>query len=157
LRVYNFILIILLVVFVLPHANGYTQESTEYADFVLNKDKPGTYKYQPRKVTYLFANRKSAIVKYNPISLTFGGLLLFYQKVISQQLASHCPYEISCSEFSRLCIQEYGLFKGVALSADRLTRCTDFSRVDMNRLWFNESMQIIDPIERYKHHKRHKH
>jgi putative component of membrane protein insertase Oxa1/YidC/SpoIIIJ protein YidD len=119
-------------------------------------------KYEPRKVVYLFADKNSALVKYNPVSLVFGGLLMFYQKVISQQLASNCPYEISCSEFSRLSIKEYGLIKGVSLSADRLTRCTQFTKIDINPSWFNDDYRIIDPVERwalkyYKHDHDHNH
>lgn len=115
------------------------------------------HRYDSRKVKYLFADKSSKVVKYNPISLTFGGMLLFYQKVISQQLASNCPYEISCSEFSRLSIGEFGLIKGVALSADRLTRCTEFAKIDMKPIWFNDQNRIIDPIERYRQKNKHQH
>lgn len=131
-------------------------EELEPANIILNHefDDPA---FHPRKTKYLFADKKSVIVKYNPISLAFGGLLLFYQKVISQQLGSNCPYEISCSEFSRLCITEYGLIKGIALSADRLTRCTEFTKADITPLWFNDDFRIIDPISRYRLKEKHDH
>jgi putative component of membrane protein insertase Oxa1/YidC/SpoIIIJ protein YidD len=83
-----------------------------------------------RQVTYLFAG-KNAFVKYNPISLVFGGLLYVYQKTISVQIGAACPYEVNCSNFSRLCIRQYGLLKGIPLTADRLTRCTKLAGIDM--------------------------
>lgn len=83
-----------------------------------------------RHVTYLF-NGKNAFVKYNPVSLVFGGLLMVYQKTISVQIGAACPYEISCSTFSGICIRKYGLLKGIALTADRLTRCTRLAFFDM--------------------------
>jgi putative component of membrane protein insertase Oxa1/YidC/SpoIIIJ protein YidD len=98
-----------------------------------------------RQVTYLFAGR-NAFVKYNPVSLVFGGLLLAYQKTISVQIGANCPYEINCSNFSRMCIRQYGLIKGIPLTADRLTRCTrlagfDFVKgVDYN----SRTMKIYD-------------
>lgn len=83
-----------------------------------------------RKVTYLFEG-KNAFVKYNPVSLFFGGLLFAYQKTISVQIGAACPYEVSCSNFSKQCILKYGLLKGIPLTADRLTRCTKLAAIDM--------------------------
>jgi len=83
-----------------------------------------------RNVTYLFEG-KHPIVKYNPVSLMFGGLLFLYQKTISVQIGAACPYEVNCSQFSKQCIQKYGIFKGIPLTADRLTRCTKLAGIDM--------------------------
>ena len=60
-----------------------------------------------RKVT-LMRIGPNALTRYNPVSLSFSGLLFFYQKVVSTQLAANCPYEISCSNFSKKTITEYG-------------------------------------------------
>ncbi|MBL7909844.1 MAG: membrane protein insertion efficiency factor YidD [Bacteroidia bacterium] len=83
-----------------------------------------------RQVTYLFAG-KNAFVKYNPVSLVFGGLMYAYQKTISVQIGAACPYEVNCSNFSKQCIQKYGVLKGIPLTADRLTRCTKLAGIDM--------------------------
>ena len=95
------------------------------------------HQYDKRKVTYLFKENKSVLVKYNPFSLAFGGLLFIYQKGISPQISVDCPYELSCSNFSKRCIQHYGIFKGLALTADRLTRCTQFTLIDLKPIQFN--------------------
>ncbi|MDP1800336.1 MAG: membrane protein insertion efficiency factor YidD [Bacteroidota bacterium] len=83
-----------------------------------------------REVTYLFAG-KNAFIKYNPVSLVFGGLMYVYQKTISVQIGAACPYEVNCSNFSKQCIQKYGVLKGIPLTADRLTRCTKLAGIDM--------------------------
>lgn len=83
-----------------------------------------------RKVSYLFEG-KNAFIKYNPVSLVFGGLLYLYQKTISVQIGAACPYEVNCSNFSRHCIRRYGILKGIPLTADRLTRCTRLAGIDM--------------------------
>jgi putative component of membrane protein insertase Oxa1/YidC/SpoIIIJ protein YidD len=89
------------------------------------------YEHQ-RKVTYLFKD-KNIFVKYNPVSIFFGGLLYLYQKYISVQIGANCPYEISCSNFSKQCISKYGLLYGIPLTADRLTRCTRAASYDLIR------------------------
>lgn len=104
-----------------------------------------------RKVTYLFAE-KNAFVKYNPVSLVFGGLLYVYQKTISVQTGAACPYEVNCSNFSRLCIRQYGLPKGILLTADRLTRCTRLAGIDLIRGvdYNSRSNKIYDHPDNYK-------
>lgn len=106
--------------------------------------------FDARHPTFLTAG-KHPIIKYNPVMLTFGGLLYFYQKAISPQLQSKCPYEISCSAFSKECIRQFGFVKGVALSADRLSRCTQFTMVDIRPSQINEENgSIKDDVEKYK-------
>ena len=107
-------------------------------------------KFDVRKPSYLFSNTKNIFVKYNPVSLTFGGLLFFYQKAISPQISVDCPYEINCSNFSKRCIQHFGLLKGVSLTADRLTRCSQFTLIDIKPIDFNNKNKIIDRIESYE-------
>lgn len=95
-------------------------EKTSYDQLFENK----------RKVSYLF-EEKNAFIKYNPLFLLFGGMLYVYQKTISVQIGAACPYEVNCSNFSKQCIQKYGLLKGIPLTADRLTRCTKLAGIDM--------------------------
>ena len=108
-----------------------------------------------RQVTYLFAG-KNAFVKYNPVSLAFGGLLYVYQKTISVQIGAACPYEVNCSNFNKQCIQKYGIFKGIPLTADRLTRCTKLAGIDMiEGVDFNSrTHKIYDHPNDYKFSKR---
>jgi uncharacterized protein len=104
---------------------------------------------QRREVNYMFAHKKNKFVKYNPVSLLFGGMLFFYQKVISVQIGANCPYEISCSTFGKQSIQHWGFIKGIPLTADRLMRCTKLASVDIKRTDINNLGQIIDSPLRY--------
>src|ERR1043165_6271178 len=71
----------------------------------------------------LEVQHSSFFAKYNPVSLLLKGTMFTYQHVISPQLSRSCPYEITCSNFSKLSIKEYGIVKGVFISADRILRC----------------------------------
>lgn len=119
----------LLVLFVLASFGLRSQDSTAISAAINETfEKPDLL--TKRKVTYLFSG-KNAFVKYNPVSLFFGGLLMFYQRGISHLIGAACPYEVNCSDFSRRCIHRYGLLKGIPLTADRLTRCTRLALIDL--------------------------
>lgn len=108
-----------------------------------------------KKPSFLLVGKKN-IVKYNPVSLLFGGMLYTYQAVISSQIAADCPYEVSCSAFSKQSIQEFGLIKGLALSADRLTRCTKSTIKQIHALRISEKGALID-FPSYYRLKKHTH
>ena len=128
----------------------YAQPTATDIDQVAKKDF-SYHKFDKRKVTYLFAETKNPIVKYNPVSLVFGSLMFFYQKVLSPQISANCPYEISCSNFSKACIKKFGLIKGIALSADRLMRCNRFTAMDIKLQDIDlVKGKIKDDPERYK-------
>lgn len=102
-----------------------------------------------KKATYIFKD-KNAFIKYNPISLTFGGTLFLYQRVVSPQISAGCAYEISCSNYSKQCIKHFGLVKGVALSTDRLTRCNRIASADFHPIFLTRNNKMIDFPEMYR-------
>jgi uncharacterized protein len=119
---------------------------------ILTHFSPTEKKYNERKVVFIKAKSKSMIAKVNPIRIIFGSLLFAYQKSISPQISRQCGFEISCSEFSKNCIQQHGLFKGIALSADRMSRCTRIASFDLKIADFDfKSKKIIDPVDFYQH------
>ncbi|HEY4063332.1 MAG TPA: membrane protein insertion efficiency factor YidD [Puia sp.] len=94
---------------------------------------------------------QSFIAQYNPVSLVLKGALLGYQKLVSEQLARSCPYEITCSNFSKQSIRDYGIFKGVFISADRILRCNRIALLDVSPLNINPaSGAIIDSPNMYR-------
>jgi putative component of membrane protein insertase Oxa1/YidC/SpoIIIJ protein YidD len=101
-----------------------------------------------RKISYVFKDR-NALVKYNPVSLSLGGLLFFYQSFLSPQLSAGCAFDISCSNFSKNSIKQFGILKGVALSADRLTRCNRISSADYHPVLKNKEGKMIDHPDMY--------
>src|SRR4028118_59921 len=96
-------------------------------------------------------NQQHAVAKYNPVTLVLKGSMYVYQNVISPQLARSCPYEITCSNFSKQCIREFGIVKGVFLSADRILRCNRIGILDVNPLDINETNgAITDSPAKYR-------
>jgi putative membrane protein insertion efficiency factor len=92
----------------------------------------------------------SFLVKINPVNLFFKGLMTVYQKAVSPQISASCMYQTTCSNFSKEAIHEFGLFKGIFLSADRLLRCNKVSAkeippMDMDII----SGKAIDPLSKY--------
>jgi len=145
-----FKLIAIIVFFLTLFSKTHAQSAQNDWQFI-EKQKFHKHEFDKRKVNFMFVG-KNPIVRYNPVSLTFGGLMYFYQRAISPQFSSKCGYEISCSNFSRKCIQEYGLLKGIALTADRLTRCTPFAAIDLNPIYLNKEMKMIDNPKQYRLH-----
>ena len=90
------------------------------------------------------------LIRYHPVSLACGGLMYFYQAVLSPQISAECPYEISCSNFGKACIKKYGIVKGIALASGRIMRCTRIASVDIHPLYIDEKGMIIDNPEDYK-------
>ncbi|MEY2829158.1 MAG: hypothetical protein RIQ33_1016 [Bacteroidota bacterium] len=85
----------------------------------------------------------------NPLLMPLTASLYLYQNIISPQLATDCPHIPSCSNFSKQCIAKYGIVKGVALSADRLTRCSPVSMMDLPTYWFDLISNKIDDNPSY--------
>ena len=97
------------------------------------------YYQRPGNNAQVIRTRHNTIVAaYNPVTLLLKGTMFMYQHAISPQLARHCPYEITCSNFSKQSIQEYGIVKGVFLSADRILRCNRIGILDTDPLDFND-------------------
>jgi uncharacterized protein len=95
---------------------------------------------------------KTLLNKINPVNIFFKSAMAFYQNIVSPQLSKTCPYTITCSNFSKLCIKEFGIFKGIFLTADRVNRCNRISLLDVSIIKRNESTNTInDPIHQYCH------
>ena len=108
------------------------------------------YRRPGNSATLMQVHHSGALAQYNPVSLFFRGAMFAYQHVLSPQLSSHCPYQITCSNFSKQAIGEFGLVKGLFLSADRITRCTRIGLMDVHPINFAEDGTIIDPPNLYK-------
>jgi len=142
---------LLLTLMVCFHLSVFCQDTALFNNPLLfiekQPDKP--YVSNKRVVRFLLTKNKSVIARYNPVSLGFGGMMFVYQQFLSPQFASDCPYDNSCSNFSKLAIQRFGLFKGIALSADRLTRCNEFVNYDITLANFNKMNKLIDSLSFY--------
>ena len=81
-----------------------------------------------RKFNTITVPKQREIVHFNPqetseLKLAATGLIRLYQKFISSQDGPSCNFVPTCSRFGMACIQEYGVVRGIFLTADRLLRC----------------------------------
>lgn len=83
------------------------------------------------KVNPIFVHqtpKPKEVIRFNPreiseLKFAATGLIRLYQKFISSQDSPTCNFQPSCSRFGMACIQEYGVLRGILLTADRLLRC----------------------------------
>ena len=102
------------------------------------------------EVTFGVSRKNSFVAKYNPVSLAFSCLLYSYQKWLSPQISSNCYYEPTCSRYSKLLFQEYGLVKGLFTSADRLMRCDRISATTFHPVSINpKDHKVHEDVNRY--------
>ncbi len=79
--------------------------------------------------------------------------MYLYQNVLSAQLGRQCLYSLSCSNFSKQAIKEFGMVKGVFLTADRLLRCNRISALDLNLMTLNpKTRRFTDEPRQYRLH-----
>lgn len=116
-----------------------------------NSGETAYYQRPGNNARVMETHHSSALVKYNPVTLVLKGAMFAYQHAISPQLSRHCPYEITCSNFSKQSIREFGIVKGVFLSADRILRCNRIGVLDTDPLDFNEQNgTIADAPDKYR-------
>ncbi len=60
------------------------------------------------------------------------GLIKLYKNSISIFLPPSCKFYPSCSEYSIISIEKYGILKGILLSIFRVLRCNPFSKGGIN-------------------------
>jgi putative component of membrane protein insertase Oxa1/YidC/SpoIIIJ protein YidD len=81
---------------------------------------------------------------WNPLSIGYQTGIKFYQKVISEQLATSCAFELTCSRFSSAMVKEHGFLKGYFLTFDRLSRCSRIATVETYPIRLNQQNKIIE-------------
>ncbi|MCA6436767.1 MAG: membrane protein insertion efficiency factor YidD [Bacteroidota bacterium] len=96
---------------------------------------------KPTPKTRIFVKPK---YKYNPIGYLGTGALFIYQNVISEQIQATCAYHYSCSEFTKLCIRDYGFLKGTFIGLHQIMSCLPFVKYDTHPLYLNSNDLIIN-------------
>jgi putative component of membrane protein insertase Oxa1/YidC/SpoIIIJ protein YidD len=104
------------------HLNGYSQDKAPSPNS-LAQSAFSSYKYEPAaKRKILSFKNKKPIARINPLNYLAAGALFVYQRLISEQIQANCMYEISCSNYTKLCIQEHGV-SGFLAGIDQLNCC----------------------------------
>jgi putative component of membrane protein insertase Oxa1/YidC/SpoIIIJ protein YidD len=76
-----------------------------------------------------------------------GAMIYFYQNYISEQIQATCTYQISCSEYIKLCIQEYGFFHGTLAGLNQYMKCSPNNFKNHLAYRLNEDNKIINSIK----------
>ena len=90
------------------------------------------YRFEGNSDSIMQLKSNRFFAKYNPVSLLLKGAMAAYQRALSPLIFGSCVYELSCSNFCKHAIREFGLIKGLALSVDRITRCNRISVLDLH-------------------------
>ena len=104
------------------------------------------------QINSMTAPKPQEVVRFNPqetseLKLAATGLIRLYQKFISSQDGPSCGFSPSCSRFGMACIQEYGVFRGILLTADRLIRCNGSQSRHYHK--DNVTDKYMDPVSDY--------
>ena len=98
-----------------------------------------------KHASFIHTHKMKNIAEYNPAVYFLGGMMFFYQNVISTQIGGGgCPYHPTCSEFSKQSIEQFGIVKGLFMSADRLTRCSGMSLKESPPEWYDPITEKIN-------------
>lgn len=95
------------------------------------------------------SKKVSVVNAINPVYWVYKGGLAFYQRHISAQLSTSCIYETSCSRFGKQLFDEFGPFKGLFLSVDRISRCNRLTYSQVSPLRLNATGRIIESTSDY--------
>ena len=105
-----------------------------------------------RKVNPMTRPKPKESIRFNPkdtseLKIVATGLIRLYQKFISSQDGPTCNFRPTCSHFGMACIQEYGVARGILLTADRLLRCNG----SQSQHYHKDSVtgKYIDPVSDY--------
>lgn len=85
--------------------------------------------------------------KLNPLTYLAAALLYVYQNVISEQISANCNYQISCSEYTKRCIERYGLIKGTLLGLHQLSCCIPNIQDQHCDYVISDQNKIINEVE----------
>ncbi|MBS1505718.1 MAG: membrane protein insertion efficiency factor YidD [Bacteroidetes bacterium] len=82
--------------------------------------------------------------RWNPITNGYLLGVTFYQRAISEQMATNCAFELTCSRFSKQMVHEFGIIKGYFLTFDRLSRCTRISPLETYPIRLTATGKILE-------------
>ena len=101
---------------------------------------------QPKR-SFIAKDKKNSVL--NKIA---GGMIYFYQNIISEQIQAGCSYEISCSQYLKLCIEKYGFVVGTFAGINQFGKCAGNNHKNHSSYKINENNIIINKIdeENYK-------
>lgn len=105
-----------------------------------------------RKVNPIMKLKPREVIHFNPqdtseLKVAATGLIRLYQKFVSSQDGPTCNFQPTCSRFGMACIHEYGVVRGILLTADRLLRCNGSQSQHYHK--DEVTGKYVDPVSDY--------
>ncbi len=147
LLIKTFLFPVLIVLFISPLAFAGGDNISEKDLQLLRRHadhKDTEHKHHSSGTEFLRPQGENTLSRFNPVTLSLGGLMFVYQRWISPQLPSECLYHTSCSAFSKNLIVEYGLVKGILATSDRLMRCNRVAALDVHPMHIHPVSGRVD-------------
>lgn len=85
-------------------------------------------------------------IETSPLRIVLLGAVSVFQKYISPVDGDRCGFVPSCSAFARMAVERHGSVLGITLTADRLMRCTVFTRPGADYVLLPNG-KLFDPVE----------
>lgn len=79
------------------------------------------------------------------VRIVLLGAIDLYRKLASPINGSRCGFYPSCSTFGQQAVSEYGVVRGVMMTADRLTRCNVFKEPGPDYFLLPDG-RLFDPV-----------
>ena len=122
----------------LAASNGFASEPLSDRELLRAGHDEMVVQHGGSDITFMESGSDRFLSRVNPVRLTLGGMMYVYQRLVSPQLPSECLYHPTCSGFSKELIRDLGLVKGLAATADRLSRCNRVAAFDIHPMHIRE-------------------
>ena len=138
----------MLILIVLISSNSFAQnEQNSLNQSLLEK----TFSYysidKPSRKEIISFKKKKIITVINPINYLAAGLLFFYQSILSEQIQADCTYEISCSNYTKQCINKNGFIIGSLKGLHQLSTCFPANIDDCPKYKISTNLKINNQVE----------
>lgn len=114
----------LLLALLIVSCSSFGQGASDVSNHIQTKVFENYQVLAKKRRVFLNVQDMSRVQKLNPTTYIAAGLMFLYQNVLSEQISTTCTYEVSCSEYTKLAIQKYGILKGSLIGVHQLSSCT---------------------------------
>mgnify|MGYP001044601599 CR=1 FL=1 len=105
-----------------------------------------SYEHHHKEKRSVMKTPKKGIKKLNPLPYLATGAMYAYQRMISHQLQANCAYATTCSEYTKLSIEEFGILKGSLLGMYQLQSCFPHTHLNYPDYKISKNGEILNQV-----------
>lgn len=111
-------------VLILLFSAGVAAQSTALIKSKLVAQAFEDYAYEkPAARKFISLKGKKLMTKLNPLTYVAGTMMFIYQRGVSEQIQANCTYHISCSSYTKLCMERQGMLGGFFIGFNQFNNC----------------------------------